>query len=521
MRFIAYFGLLALLGPLTGCQVRNFERCTDEAKCLDGYVCDQPDKTKSGTCVPSCTSTSCTAPLTCLPKSGLCGVCEGDTDPSCGTPGVSATPYCYSHQCVECTLPKHCATAIAKGTACNTTTHTCGPCQRHDECDSGVCAKDDALALLAGPNAISKGTCVPTERIQIVDTATCGSACSLPNALLNVTNAKPYILVRNFDGTMPISVNPAVAAKPAEWPPMVYIIGDSADLSPAERTATPKVGLHSYGASAALSVSPGVNLTVEGMQLYSAKTALLCDGGVSATPTSVRLIRSIIGSSDIGIESRPGCDLTVEKSWIGQGPSPVFDGTANSGNFQAMNLDSTRFEISNTVFLHNTKGPGVFSGILVQDSKNLKKSGTIVNSSFSRHDTVATGRNALAVDCNYATADALTIVNSIFVSTAAPASTVTYVHPNCRSAASFAYVATDDQSPSLAGTALVKNVSQAALLEDAVTKGNLRLKVDAPKAVTTGGIGGKYGSVTIPLVDHEGKDRPAGTVSIGAFQAAQ
>ena len=93
---------------------------------------------------------------------------------------------------------------------------------------------------------------------------------------------------------------------------MVYIIGDSADLSPAERTATPKVGLHSYGASAALSVSPGVNLTVEGMQLYSAKTALLCDGGASATPTSVRLIRSIIGSSDVGIESRPGCDLTVE-----------------------------------------------------------------------------------------------------------------------------------------------------------------------------------------------------------------
>jgi len=302
---------------------------------------------------------------------------------------------------------------------------------------------------------------------------------------------------------------------------MVYIIGDSADLSPAERTATPKVGLHFYGAAAALTVSPGVNLTVEGMQLYSAGTALLCDSGASFTPTSVRLIRSIIGSSDIGIESRPGCDLTVERSWIGQGPSPVFDGTINSGNNLAMKLDSTRFEISNTVFLHNTKGPGVFSGILVQDSETRKKSGTIVNSTFSRHAGADPTQNALAVDCNYATAGALTIVNSIFVNDVAPVSTVTYVHPNCRSAASFAYVATDDQSPSLAGTALVKNVSQAALLADAITKRNLRLKVDAPKAVTTGGIGGKYGSVTIPLVDHEGKDRPAGTVSIGAFQAAQ
>ena len=547
MRVSATFGLVVLLAALASCEQRNYARCLTvgtDYQCEAGKFCKAipGDTNNVGTCVASeCTVTTPGTPNGCLTATlpvctsqGSCIACT--TKDQCAAVD-STKPYCVTSgaaqgSCAECNTGADCVAAnpLTTKPACDLDTHTCRACQRHDECTGSapVCVKDNTLSLLADP--LTLGMCAPASRVIVVNEQTCPASsgtCTLANQLPLASAQKPYVLVQST--SVPYSASRIVIA-PIPGLIEQHLISSGADLSPSQVSmqSAVKSSIINKGFSMMtphVVISPGVNVTIEGFIIRDAGTAVYCNSdntasnGTAKTPvaTSVKILRSLITSSNLAVQTRPLCQLTLDQSWIGTPPN-----VAANGNDAAMNLDSTQFEIVNSVFDHNFNGT-TFGGITLSDSLAGNLKGRIVNSTFYRQENLTPP--AMAISCAN-TPTSLIIFNTLFVNSLPSAiSTWTnppgrpYVDPRCRMAGTmFGYVATDE-SPAPTGTGVVTGVTDSIFTSAANSVLTILPDVAQAKPLLTGGVKDFNGSKS-PLVDMDGKKRVgATTVTIGAFES--
>ena len=222
--------------------------------------------------------------------------------------------------------------------------------------------------------------------------------------------------------------------------------------------------------------------------------------------------------------TRRSCDLRVEDSWLGIGPT-AYGALALNSNVLAMDLDTTRFEIVNTSFVRNAPRTGVaFAGITLRNTLGAAQPGRIVHSTFMRHDMPSASK-ALAIDCTYAVAGSITILNSLFVNDVAPSGGNTYVAPNCKSG-NVLYNGSDDTTLTGTGSFTDLGGKYADLFVGTGLSNsayNPRIKPTAASLVRRGTTAytDSQGALTLPAVDSEGRARPSSNVAVGAFEPAQ
>jgi len=520
MRVSASLGLVVLLASLAGCEQRNFDRCLPgnaEFACETGKFCKPIPNDPNG--VGMCVTSECTvgaAVSTCpvdtpVCSGGRCVACTSDDD----CKATSATQlFCLKDKgrCVECRTPSDCTIGSAKP-ACDQSDGMCKPCTRHDQCSTQVCVKDETLNVSSVPAAmrLKTGDCVKSDGILLVD-VNCTSCGNLQTQINAASIDKPYVLVKTYDEKTPINVLPKVGL------PELHIVTSTADSSPALLTQAPPATMHYQNMTTPLlTVHGGASLTLEGMLIYNSSTGILCDSdnGAGAVPTGLTVRRSIIGLTDHAIKTKPKCQLTLEQTYIGMGPASF--GSFTGGNFEALNLDATSFDISNSVFNHNVgMPPTIFGGITVSNSISAPGlTGRIVNSTFYRHEPTMPGV-PLAIQCS-GTAPTFNIFNTLFVNTATfPMAGRTYVGSSCRTASTFDYIATDETLPITPGGSKIIAASESALT--APLGGDVSL-VKTAQGIATGGAK-TFNGIASPAVDVRGAARGATTVAIGAFEAS-
>jgi len=525
MRVSASLGLVLLLALFTTCEQRNFDRCLTtgtDYQCEVGKFCKAIPNDPNGIglcvaseCTPSMNPSGCTPDKPFCSAQGRCGACDLTNLTQCGSLFPSL-PYCVgttdTAMCVACSDKGGCESDPLHP-ACDSTAHTCRACALHSECASGACVKDNTLSGLPAGKALSMGMCVPKSRVIVVDDTTCAKAsgCTLQSQIDKASVDFPYVLINTPTAYGQVTV------KPISGLPELHIISGNADNSPAKMTeAKGVISYYSTGVGA-LTVAQGASVTVEGLIFVNNAIGVLCDSisaGVSA-PTSVKLLRTVIGNSDTAIQTKAKCQLTLDQAWIGWGPAAL-NGVVGSGNYLAMNLDSTQFDIINSVVVHNSKlSPPTSGGITVTDS--LNSAGHIVNSTFYDQQVATGSNNALAIYCPTArTTTPLTVFNTLFVNPAAPTATQVYVDPRCRATTSYGYVASDETSVP-AGPGIVSGISSSLFNSAQSGSYDLRLAASAPASVVSGGVP-MFNSTTAPAVDMLGTARNKTTPTMGAFE---
>lgn len=516
MHVRALFGLLTALISLSGCERRNLENCrVPDLPCEDGRFC----KVAAGTSVGKCESTECTTSADCpsdrpnCGTGGRCFACTAASDCSRASTGA----ICDALRCVECKTSKDCADKSRP--FCEDQSHSCRACKRHVECDSaanardGVCVKDDTLSSLPGTQALNAGMCVPQGRIVSVDMTTCSGTCTLQDKLGELSADKPYVRIGAFNSSSMLTLRPVPGL------PEIHVMSTLADYAPPDPAAKDKIpnAFLTNPTGTVFRVESGASVTLEGLLIKDSKVGIACIG--AGNLTRVRLQRSLIAASDLGIQTSPGCDLSIDQSWLGEGPRDRYAGLANSANLLAMDLDTTKFEIMNTVFNHNAPMvPGQLGGIWIRNSTTTTP-GRIVNSTFARHES-SSARKALVLDCVPAATN-ITLVNNLFLNSTKPSGD-TYVHAACRSS-SQKYLASDDVS--LTGEGNATDLVFADVFASPILQGDLTLKSTADARVRDGGLGqfldAISGKSVIPTIDIVGTARSSTKLSIGAFEAAR
>lgn len=512
MRLFALYGLLAVvLGPLQ-CERRNPSVCdrSDFPDCEAGYSCQIEATESVGRCVPTeCSANSKSCPAERPFCSGGRCVLSCTSDAQCVATNLK-TPVCSGGGCVACRDNSTCSDPLHP--VCETSTHSCRACAAHGECPSGVCAKDDTFATLASP--IVKGTCVPSERVQTVDESDCkvmGNVCSLPYKVSLASKEQPFLLLRHTGEEKKIDL----LSLPVGLPEL-YVIGPLADSGPAVSSGKPPEILLSNPATSAVRVRAGTAITLEGVLIAgNGMYGIECDSDKAGIPvaTRVRLLRSLIGGSSIAISAKPRCELFIEQSWIGRGPSPEYDGLVRS-NDKAMQLDSTSLQMSSSVLWKNGKLGSVFGGISLTDSKPPTPPSRIVSSTLVEHD-FADVRKALVLDCN--PGGKLSLVNNLFMN-GPPLGASTYVHKDCLTGNLFTGNASND--PALGAATNFTDATDAMFVMSG--SGDLRLRADAPVSVRTQAVlsaADAQGPVPLPATDIAGQPRGQSLRSIGAFAA--
>lgn len=516
MHIRALIGLATVLVSLSGCERRNLDTCrVPDLPCEDGRFC----KVALGASVGKCEATECMQSSDCptdRPNCGSGGRCyacgnAGDCTRN-GNPGI-----CDVGHCVECKTSKDCSDKSRP--YCEDQTRSCRACKRHYECDStpsardGVCVKDDTLATLPGTQALSAGMCVPQSRVVSVDMTTCAGSCVLQDKLAEVSADKPYLRIGPFTSSATVTLRPVPGL------PELHVMSTLADYSPPDPAAKDKApnAFLTNPTGTAVSVESGASVTIEGLLIKDSKLGIACVG--SGNPTRVRVQRTLIAQSNVGIQTSAGCELSLDQSWIGEGPRERYTGLANSANLLALDLDGTKFDITNSVFNHNSPAPGQFGGILVRNA-TASTPGRIVNTSFVRHETASAARKALVLDCNPATTN-ITIANSLFLNSTALAGN-TYVHAACRGP-NQKYIGSDDTS--LTGEGNATDLVMSDVFTAPVSLGDMTLKMTADARVRDGGLvqllDSQSGKNIIPTTDIVGAARSSTKLSLGAFEASR
>ena len=507
MRLIALYGLFAVaLGP---CERRNTAVCdrTDFPDCESGYYCSFEQPTDSaGRCVPNeCSLTSNTCPSDrpfC--SEGRC-VTPCSTDAQCMARSTE-TPLCISGACAGCRESADCTSATRP--ICETASHSCRACTLHSDCASGVCVKDGVFASL--PRPLPQGMCAPSDRVLVVDEKSCtGGDCQIQAQVNLASPDKPFVLLKNTGVVRSISVTANAQL------PEVRIIGPLADRGPASLAALPDAAITlQNGSGSGLRVQPGASVTVEGViAANSSMYGIECDstnrGMSTAAATKVRIVRSLIGGSPIGINASARCDVSVDQSWIGPGAGPLMNVVTGKNN-RAMKLDSTKLDVTNSVLWKNGTSTA-FGGIELTDSLASKPAGRIVHTTFVGQDV----GSVLAIDCS--TNAGLSIVNSLFLNEASPATNVSYVNARCYTGGVFLGNAWNDTNSTVTA---FKDVVYTDLVSPAT--GNLRLKPTAPVSVrnqaVTSALDAQGAAIPLPLVDLDGLGRGGTARSVGAFE---
>lgn len=513
MHMRALVGLVVALLGLSGCERRNLDQCrVPDLPCEDGRFCKIPTGATVGKCEPTECSDShdCASDRPNCSPQGRCFACSSVSDCAKQT----GAPICDTGRCVECKTSKDCSDKSRP--YCEDPSRACRACKRHAECDStagardGVCVKDDTLRNLPTGQALQNGMCVPSDRIVSVDVNSCSGACTVQDKLTEVAAQKPYLRIGQFTSAALITVRPVPGL------PEVHIISPLGDYAPPDPAAKDKIpnAILTNSNGTALRIEGGASVTVEGLLIKDSKLGLACVSG--AAPTRVRILRSLIGASDVGIQSTAGCELSIEQSWVGEGPRDRYQGLVNSGNILAMDLRGTKFDIINSVFNHNSPAPGMFGGIWINDA-TASTPGRIINSTFTRHETADMNRKALLLDCIPATTS-IAIVNSLFLNSTSLTGGTTYIHSACRGPDQ-KYLGTDDTA--LTGDNNATDLVLNNVFTSPTAQGDLTLKSDADARVRDGGLTqfvDGTGKSLLPTIDIIGAARQATKISRGAFE---
>ena len=337
--------------------------------------------------------------------------------------------------------------------------------------------------------------------------------------LMEANQAATQLLVKGCDVIGPFTSSAMVTLRPVPGLPELHVMSTLADYSPPDPAAKDKApnAFLTNPTGTAVSVESGASVTIEGLLIKDSKLGIACVG--SGNPTRVRVQRTLIAQSNVGIQTSAGCELSLDQSWIGEGPRERYTGLANSANLLALDLDGTKFDITNSVFNHNSPAPGQFGGILVRNA-TASTPGRIVNTSFVRHETASAARKALVLDCNPATTN-ITIANSLFLNSTALADN-TYVHAACRGP-NQKYIGSDDTS--LTGEGNATDLVMSDVFTAPVSLGDMTLKMTADARVRDGGLvqflDSQSGKNIIPTTDIIGAARSSTKLSLGAFEASR
>lgn len=400
---------------LHGCAATTGAPC-DSAACGPGERC-LVDGDGNTTCAATCTtSQSCgaEAPI-CDDTIATCRQCAAGEDRRCRERSAS-TPRCVGGQCVACVAPRglpgesaDCRSGSGPSATPICDKSVCRACQKHSECESGVCAKDhsgDELGNL-------QGTCVPIEQILVVDQDLCSRSgpvfCTPAQAFARLGPSSRYVLLRksaqlsDFSGLVLGDV-PAQVTRP------VVIIGPLADHPPHRTTSLPAVAIGGIASQDGLTISHG-KVLLEGLFVQGAKSGISCTN----SDANVQIVRSFFSGNATAVSASGGCQLTVAETWIGSGPAHTgFEGLP--GNTRGIEIAASEFHIINTMFVDDGDyRQDALGGVRVRSLSSGTRRSTIVNSTFyQQHGLVKGGKYLTSLLCDGLVGDRLVIFNSLF-----------------------------------------------------------------------------------------------------------
>lgn len=507
-----------------GCKLPDEPGCGDGAACPAGQRCMEREEDGSASCLALCLrSSECSdaSPL-CDARDTVCRPCYPGEDRLCQERSPDQ-PRCDAGRCVACRPPRgeasqasECQARSAAAPICERTTEPagakCRPCARHDECESGVCKKDDSAA----PDGLPRGSCVPKEQVLVVDPSLCSGLgpvfCTPAQALQRVDASHRYVLLRRSAAAADFT-DLTVGGLAAHQGLSIHLIGPLADQPLLRATMPSSVILGGVTGRDALSVQRS-RVTVEGLHFRGARTAALC-----GTDSELRVVRSFFADNETAVAAAAGCRLSVEESWIGRGPdgSP-FQGAL--GNARGIEISGGTFQILNTVLTDNgSNRRDAFGGVRIR-SLGAGRS-LIVNSTLYQQEGLQkAGKYFTSVLCDVPVSDRLVLMNTLLLGDK-PLLTVPeehYIDPSC--GAVLRSVGSND--PLLTeGDSVVLGMS-AAPLYDAPAR-DLRLSQRAADAapLLKGGVARSEiasQAVIAPTLDADGRARPADRIAIGAFE---
>lgn len=518
--------LIVLLFVVTaGCKLPDEPSCGDGAACPTGQRCMVREDDGRGSCLPVCLrSSQCSdeSPL-CDARDTVCRPCYPGEDGLCLARNPDQ-PRCDAGRCVACrptrgeaSQASECQARSAAAPVCERTTNLagakCRPCARHDECDSGVCAKDDSAAAAGLP----RGSCVPKEQVVVVDPSLCSGLgpvfCTPAQALQRVDAAHRYVLLRRSAAPTDFT-DLNVGSLAAHQGLAIYLIGPLADQPPQRAETTPSVILGGVTGRDALSVQRS-RVTVEGIYFRGARTAAQCSG----SDAELRILRSFFADNETAVSAASGCRLGVEESWIGRGPDRgPYQGAP--GNARGIDINGGTFQVINTVLTDNGNyRRDAFGGVRIR-SLGAGRSLLVNSTLYQQEGLQKAGKYFTAVFCDVPVGDRLVLMNTLFLGDKALLTVPEehYVDTSC--GATLRNVASND--PLLVdGDSVVLGMT-ATPLSDAPAR-DLRLSQRAADAalLLKGGVARSEvagQAVIAPTVDADGRPRPADRIAIGAFE---
>ncbi len=524
------WGLLAMVLVVGSCVPDGTLGCGDGAGCPDGERCVLSATDDPGMCLPTCdTSQSCAAAApVCDLQQNVCRSCFPGEDAACQKRDP-ATPRCGGGHCVQC-LSKRSDSAqateclgIGRGTpVCDKEKNTCRPCQRHSECDSGVCAKDNTGVSLGNP----QGSCVPVEQVMIVDQNLCTSDgpvfCTVKQALDRIDAQHRYVLLRKSAVTGDFT-DLQIGYLPSHQLPTapLWLIGPTADTAPANVSSVPPVSLGGLTTKDALTITSS-RVTIEGLVIRGSNTGIACLG----PGAQVRVVRSLLAGNNTALVAASGCSLSVEQSWLGRAPDgSAFGGAASlTRNARGLDVTASDFWVQNSVFADNgdSRVDG-FGGVRVRSlSIGSRSRSGIVNSTFMQQSgLIKDGKYYAGVLCHESTSERLVVMNTLFFTDSPLRLTPEdhYIDPTCGASlhhnGSNDAILTDDKSLVLPATAMpfVAAAARNLHLGPKLVVGNSSLYDGGAAALDLGA-----DRIVAPAIDMDGLVRGA-TVSIGAYAA--
>lgn len=376
------------------------------------------DSGEEGMACAACTSSAaCSAesPI-CDEALGICRACTAGEDRRCRERGLELGR-CVAGRCVACVAQRDTETESAdcsRGPSLSTAPicdrNACRPCERHSECLSGVCAKDDGGQDLGVP----KGSCVPAEYVVSVDQELCSAVgpafCTPQQAFARLSRTQRYLLLRrsamaeDFSGL-------TLGNLPGQSSQVLYVIGPLADRPPHRAPARPSMAIGGVATKDGLTITQG-RVVLEGLFVRKSHIGVNCTG----KGTKVQIVRSFFGDgNDTAIAASGGCTLSVLESWIGSGPAKSsFDGLP--GNARGIDITGADFQVINTVFVDDGDyRKDALGGIFVHGLGPSGARSTVINTTFhQQRGRVKGGKYYTSLLCDGLIGERLAVFNSLF-----------------------------------------------------------------------------------------------------------
>jgi hypothetical protein len=522
--------LLVLLALLASCKPGDEPTCGGGGECAEGQRCLLGDEEGQGMCVTACDSSKSCAEATpvCDRQEQYCRACFAGEDAACLLRDPQL-PRCGGGRCVSCLSPRadsaqasECLGRDRTAPVCDKAQSTCRACQRHSECDSGVCAKDGSGQSLGVP----QGSCVPLEQVMIVNQDLCTSKgpvfCTLKQALDQVDMKRRYIVVRKSAVASDFS-DVQIGYLPSHQLYPITLIGPLADGPPTRASSVPLVNLGGVSGKDSLTITSS-RVVVEGFPIRGGKAGIACQG----SGAQVQVVRSLLAGNDTALLATAGCSLTVDQCWFGRAPdSSVFAGSPM--NARSIDVTASDFWVVNSVLADNgdPRQDG-FGGVRVHSLSvgSRRRSGILNSTLVQQSGLVKLGKYYQGVLCDSAVGDRLVVMNTLLFSDAALQTMPEehYIDPSC--GASLHHNASNDPAINLtsADKSLVLPMTAtpfvAARARDLHLGAKLTVEGGSPSDGGLKVLDLAPDRILAPSVDFDGRPRgPAGgPISIGAYE---